>query len=363
MGWGSVWVALVALVLGGLGCDPTATGDAWPDAKAQSVETGVSVESEARAPAVTEGLLIGELPLAEKPVVDGDTIRVVGFDRTIRLLGIDTEELLHGDAERAAVKKDFTAYLKRKRGNAPRPITTGTPMGEEAKAFAEAFFAGAETVRLERDDPKTLRGGYGRALAYAFVEKDGRWTSYNIECVRAGMSPYFTKYGYSQRFHNQFSRAEAEARLAQRGIWSPRARGYGDYEERKAWWNARADFLRAFAEEANGRANFIDLAHWDAPEELERHIGREVTVLSTIREIKGFKRLVRVRLSMAGEQRFPIIFFDRGVFQATGIAAFQGEPVLVRGNVQRYEKGDYQTLQIVVDDAAQVTLPTLPTRN
>ncbi len=117
-------------------------------------------------------------------------------------------------------------------------------MGEKATEFAEAFFADAEVVRLERDDPKDIRGRFGRLLAYAFVEKNGRWTSYNVECVRAGMSPYFTKYGYSHRFHNQLSHAEAEAREAGRGIWDPRSKGYGDYEERKAWWNARADFIR-----------------------------------------------------------------------------------------------------------------------
>ena len=33
---------------------------------------------------------------------------------------------------------------------------------------------------------------------------------------------------------------------------------------------------------------------------------------------------------------------------------------MVRGNVERYKKGDYETLQIVVRDPKQVTLPDLP---
>ncbi|MBW2191959.1 MAG: thermonuclease family protein [Deltaproteobacteria bacterium] len=89
-------------------------------------------------------------------------------------------------------------------------------MGERATQFAKAFFEGAEVVRLERDDPKEIRGHFGRLLAYVFVKKSGRWTSYNVEAVRAGMSPYFTKYGYSHRFHNQFTHAESEARQAKR---------------------------------------------------------------------------------------------------------------------------------------------------
>jgi endonuclease YncB( thermonuclease family) len=121
-----------------------------------------------------EGLLIGEYQLADNPVVDGDTIRVEGVDDSIRLLSIDTEEKLRGKADRAASEKDFGQYLKKKRGNALRPQKAGTPMGEQATDFAKAFFGGAEAVRLERDDPKEIRGHFGRPLAYAFVKKNGR---------------------------------------------------------------------------------------------------------------------------------------------------------------------------------------------
>jgi len=34
--------------------------------------------------------------------------------------------------------------------------------------------------------------------------------------------------------------------------------------------------------------------------------------------------------------------------------------VTIRGTVERYEKGKYRTLQIVVTEPAQVTLPALP---
>jgi hypothetical protein len=233
-------------------------------------------------------------------------------------------------------------------------------MGEEATEFAKAFFKGAEVVRLERDDPKEIRGHFGRILAYAFVKKDGRWTSYNVECVRAGMSPYFTKYGYSHRFHNQLTHAEAEARKAKRGIWNPDAQGYGDYDERKAWWNARADFIRAFEHEASRRGDYIQLTHWDAPAELEGKLGQDVTILSTVERIQHFKGLVRVSLARQRGSAFPVIFFDEDIFRQSGIARYRREPVTVRGTVERYEKGNYRTLQIVVKEPAQVLLSKLP---
>jgi endonuclease YncB( thermonuclease family) len=364
---GSVGASWVLLVLFAFGCRTTATVEALPDAQAQgqTVDSKERPASEPPPPSAldTEGLLIGEFRLAPRPVIDGDTIRVEGIEGSIRLLSIDTEEVFHGKRDRALASQDFEAYLKRKRGDSSRPVKAGTPMGEEAKAFAEAFFDGAETVRLERDDPRKLRGGFGRVLAYAFVKKDGRWTSYSVECVRAGMSPYFTKYGYSHRFHNDLVRAEAEAREQERGIWNPKAEGYGDYAERTAWWNARADVLRAFEQDGRGRDDFIDLSHSDASERLERKLGEQVTVLSTVDRIKRFKTLTRVTLTMNGKERFPLIFFDRKVFEKSGIARFRGEPILARGEVARYQKGDYETLQIVVGSTEQLVLPALPSAN
>jgi len=362
---GSIWAASACILAVIAGCDRGATAEApVHQAETAKAHTGDAERGKATAQppreAEQEGLLIGEYRLADKPVVDGDTVRVEGVDGSIRLLSIDTEEKLRSKADRAASERDFEQYLKGKRGNAARPQKPGTPMGEEATEFAKAFFKGAEVVRLERDDPKEIRGYFGRLLAYAFVKKDGRWTSYNVECVRAGMSPYFTKYGYSHRFHNQFMHAEAEARRAKRGIWNPDTQGYGDYDERKAWWNARADFIRAFEHEANRRDDYIQLTHWDAPAELEGKLGQEVTILSTVERIQHFKGLVRVSLARQRGSAFPVIFFDEDIFRQSGIARYGREPVTVRGPVERYEKGTYRTLQVVVKEPTQVLLSKLP---
>ena len=158
------------------------------------------------------GLLIGEFALAPAAVVDGDTIKVKGLDTSLRLLALDTEETFKRESDRRAAEAGFDAYLAAKRGDKARPIKAGTPLGMDAKRFAEEFFAGAEVVRLERDHPKDLRGRFNRYLAYVFVQKNGKWSNYNLEAVRAGMSPYFTKYGYSRRFDREFREAEAEAR-------------------------------------------------------------------------------------------------------------------------------------------------------
>jgi len=363
--WGGIWAAGACMAVAIAGCDRGATAEA-PGRHADSAPAHVGAsehpptQAEPRKECDREGLLVGEYRLGDKPVVDGDTIRVEGIEGSIRLLSIDTEEKLRSKADRAAAAKDFERYLKRKRGNATRPRKAGTPMGQQATEFAKAFFQGVRVVRLERDDPKEIRGRYGRLLAYAFVKKNGRWTSYNVECVRAGMSPYFTKYGYSHRFHNQLSHAEAEAREAHRGIWSPDARGYGDYDERKAWWNARADFIRAFEHEANSRDDYVQLSHSDATERLEERLGQKTTILSTVDRIQHFKGLVRVVLARQRGSGFPVIFFDKDVFRQSGIKRYRGEPVAIRGRVERYEKGNYRTLQIVVRAPTQVSLPTLP---
>ncbi len=59
------------------------------------------------------------------------------------------------------------------------------------------------------------RGGYGRLLAYLYV--DGK--NLNVELVRQGFSPHYVKYGRG-RLANQFDAAEQEARAAKRRIWA-----------------------------------------------------------------------------------------------------------------------------------------------
>jgi endonuclease YncB( thermonuclease family) len=286
-------------------------------------------------------IAIGEYKLAR--VVDGDTIRVEGLDASLRLLGIDTEETFKHDKERKAYAQGWDAYVKAERGDSPHPVKMATPLGDQAKAWAVAWFAGAEKVRLERDDPQEIRDRYDRYLAYVFAWKDGAWANYNVEAVRAGMSPYFPKYGRSRRFHAAFVAAEAEAKAAKRGIWAPGAEAYPDYPEREAWWTARGDFVEAFRKEAAGKDNYIDITHADAIARLEALAGKEVVVIGTVGEIHPGSP-AKVMLS----KDFPLVFWKRDVLDASGIAA--GEYAIATGTPSLYKSH----VQLVIDRARQI---------
>lgn len=309
------------------------------------------------------GLVIGEFALASKGVVDGDTIKVRGLDTSLRLLAIDTEETFKRDADRRGSDADFDQYLRDKRGDKTRPIKAATPLGEEAKNFGKRFFAGVSRVRLERDHPKEIRGRYGRYLAYAFAEKQGQWVNYNVEAVRAGMSPYFTKYGYSRRFHDDFIAAELEAKDKQIGIWKPGCECYPDYPERKVWWGARAEFILEFEREAHTRDDYIVLTNWDALRNIENKLGQEVTILGLVGEIRfGEKGPSRALLSRQLFNDFPAVFFDREVFTTSTITKYKGEFVAVTGVVNKYKNkyNNKQVLQIMVSLPSQVRGSRLP---
>ncbi len=306
------------------------------------------------------GLLLGDYPLAEEAVIDGDTIRVDGLGASLRLLGIDTEETFKKDSERRAFDQGWEQYLAAMKGDAKRPVKMATPVGEEAKVWARAFLAGAKSVRLERDHPKEIRDFFDRYLAYILVERDGKWLNFSIESVRAGMSPYFTKYGLSRRFHSEFLAAEQEARDAKRGIWDPAKQHYPDYDERKVWWDTRGNFLHAFEKNAEQHENHVVLTHYDALDRIERHEGKEIVLLGSVGDIHlGASGPSRVTLNRRQRQGFNLIFFDKDVFLSSGIAARQSQFVTVRGTVTRYKNkhNGKEELQIVVSLPGQIGSP------
>ena len=68
--------------------------------------------------------------------------------------------------ERQAFNAGWDEYKKKMRGSSPRPVKFATPLGEDAKAWAQSFFEGVDKVKLERDHPGEIRDYYGRYLAY-----------------------------------------------------------------------------------------------------------------------------------------------------------------------------------------------------
>ncbi|MBP9202743.1 MAG: thermonuclease family protein [Kofleriaceae bacterium] len=309
----------------------------------------------------TPGLLLGEFTLTQ--VVDGDTVKVDGLDSSLRLIALDCEETFKNDDDKRGVETDWNAYLVNKRGDSKRPVKAATPMGEIAKQFGKQFFADADKVRLERDDAREIRDRYNRYLAYVLVQRRGTWVNYNVEVVRAGMSPYFSKYGYSRRYHQEFVAAEREARAAGRGIWAPTAMSYRDYDERKAWWDARAEFIAAFDRQAEGRTDHFPVTQWDLTRHLEALVGKQVTLLGTVGEVKiGDRGPTRVLLSRRMFSDFPLVFFDKDALVASGLIGWRGEFIAVTGVVTEYENrhNHKKTLQIVVDRPSQITLSPIP---
>ena len=123
-------------------------------------------------------------------IVDGDTIVVnyKGKNEKVRLLCVNTPESVHPDKKQ------------------------NIPMGKVASDYTKNRLKG-KYVDLEFEGP--FRGRYGRLLAYVFV--DG--VNFNLELVRKGLSPYYTKYGLSQRYDEEFRQAERYARTQELNIW------------------------------------------------------------------------------------------------------------------------------------------------
>jgi endonuclease YncB( thermonuclease family) len=311
----------------------------------------------------TVSLELGEFPIeGASAVVDGDTIKVLGLTASLRLLGIDTEETFKKDAERAAFEAGWEQYKTKMKGTSSRPVKYATPLGDDAKHYAQAFFEDVREVRLERDHPGEIRDFYNRYLAYIFAKKNGQWVNYNVECVRAGFSPYFMKYGRSRRFHTEFVEAERSAREGHRGIWKPGAMAYPDYTERLTWWAEREAVITRFEKAAaEDPDHFIALTRRDAMVRLEAMAGQEVTILGSVSDLKYSENNGPsvVKLARTRTVDFDVVFFDRDVLTSTGLQFKRGEYVQVRGTVQKYrnDKG-WERLQIVVSLPGQVLAPS-----
>ncbi|WDP92406.1 MAG: thermonuclease family protein [Desulfobacter sp.] len=124
-------------------------------------------------------------------VIDGDTIQILlnGKKEKIRMLNVDTPESVHPDQSR------------------------NTEMGRKASKYTKSRLE-KRYVDLEFEGKK--RGKYGRLLAYVIL--DGH--NYNLELVQKGWSPYYTKYGESQKYHSEFLAAEKQAQKKRLNIWS-----------------------------------------------------------------------------------------------------------------------------------------------
>jgi len=199
-------------------------------------------------------------------VVDGDTIHIerAGVVEKLRLLSVDTEEVIRGGGNTSGTK----------------PQTTfGTQCAEWAVTFFEALAdEGGETrVGLWFPNDSEARDIYGRLLCHV-VLADG--TDFNLLLLEEGKSPYFNKYGNSLEFDAEFRAAQAAAREAKLGIWDPETNQSKTpdtpsvkrpYEVLMPWWEARAraiDELRS--KRAKDPMRYVDAGDPDQLEAVTR---------------------------------------------------------------------------------------------
>jgi len=295
------------------------------------------------AQAPSPGYDLGYFPL--KRVVDGDTIEV-DYLGSIRMLCVDTEEKFTDAEEEVEAHLDFPDWVRRHDRGRGNPLKYPTPFGMETIDFAKRCFDGVDKVRLEYDSPNRTRGYYWRTLAYVFYEKGGREINYNLELVRQGYSAYFTKYGYSERFHDEFLAAEREAKAAKRGIWSEGGMHYPDYEKRIPWWNRRANAIRNFDREYRDRENYFMLGEPYGLARMDGLVGQEVVVFGIWDGFSGITTDGRTaRLSHMVDNDFTVV-----IPQGVEVAATEGEYAYFRGTLKSGDRGAF----LVVEKAAEV---------
>lgn len=126
-------------------------------------------------------------------VVDGDTLKVeiAGRSETIRLIGIDTPEVV----------------------DPRKPVQC---FGQEASQKAKELLV-RKRVSLEADPTQGERDKYGRLLRYVFLE-DG--TSFNRLMIEEGYAHEYTYQSNPYQYQMEFQSAERSAREGKRGLWN-----------------------------------------------------------------------------------------------------------------------------------------------
>lgn len=327
-------VALAAIALSATACDDP------------SAESGDDVAAQ-RAEAAFEP--VGPVQRAElredDGVIDGDTLRVVGFDNTVRILCIDTEEEFEHRGDERRARNDWSAYRRDKTEGADGPVDYGTPMGRRATEFAEEFFERhGSAVWLEYESPRRTRGFYGRHLAHVWVRGDGEhgeWINYGTEAVRRGMTPYFTAYGRCLDHHERFRGAQQEARRHRRGIWERESKSYGDYEVRLLNWESRADQVQQFRRRFSDTAGVVELGTDTAMSRLRFKLGRRAVVFGAVDRLVAGADPPRLELFHRHRRPFGVVVDDGVTFDRFGVDVEEAEYVYVFGEIQMY-RGDPQ---------------------
>ena len=165
------------------------------------------------------------------------------------------------------------------------------------------------------------------------------------------MSPYFTKYGYSARFHDEFVQAQAEAQAAQRGVWSPQGEHYPDYDERLLWWNRRADALLHFQQTHSDDPSYFEVASeadWVRLNETDE--GTELVVFGTLDDYHTDWDPPRIMMAYRRGENFTLVGFGPDPFGDYDFESVRGEYAYVRGELAFHRERP----QFVVNDGVEI---------
>lgn len=127
-------------------------------------------------------------------VVDGDTITVSinGKKETIRVIGIDTPEVVDS-------RKRVECF------------------GKEATEMAKSMFEENKIVLLESDSSQGDRDKYQRYLRYVWFNNGE--VDFGKLMIESGYASEYT-YNLPYKYQNEYKQAEKEAGLAKKGLWA-----------------------------------------------------------------------------------------------------------------------------------------------
>jgi micrococcal nuclease len=298
--------------------------------------------------------VVGEFTVSK--ILDGDTFRFDGLDRSTRLLGIDTEETFKdADAEMKVndIAGRWSEYYAFKRDSSQKPAKIESPFGYDTWQWTKELFKDVVKVRIEVDDYKRVMDMFNRYLVYIIaIKSDGTEFNYNIECVKQGYSPYFSKYGYVARFHEAFVKAQKYAQDNKLGIWSGKELCYPDYPERLLWWDKRAEEIKKFENTYAGKPGFYSMLDLNDFKKLKEKLNDSVMVFGNISRIITDNEPNIAKFEINDYDQLDLVFFkeNAGFIKELDLGNPKDYYIYVKGRLSEY-KG---RLQIIIDDKSQI---------
>lgn len=298
--------------------------------------------------------VIGEFTVQK--ILDGDTFRFEGLDKSTRLMGIDTEETWK-DAEAEMKVNDIASHWSEvyasQKDSSGKPAKVDSPFGYYTWQWTKELFKDVVKVRLEVDDYKRVIDMFNRYLVYIIgIKADGTEFNYNLECVKQGYSPYFSKYGYVARFDKEFKAAQEYAQKNKLGIWSGKELCYPDYPERLEWWNKRADQIKKFETTYAGKPGYYNMMDISDYKKMSAHIGDSITVFGNISRVVTDNNPRIAKIEINDDDTIDLVFFKKhfDLIDELKLNNPKGYFIYVKGQLTEY-KGKKQ---IIIDDKSQI---------